>query len=146
LSIDVSGADAVAGFFREIPISLRRDVRETLKRFGVRMQRRAIRLRNLPKITTGETNRSIKGEVGDTGLILRFWIDPSRVTTESGFNRAWGQNDGTYDDYRQGAISPPSDSKSGRRGLVHQDFMGRAWEQELPALEAAMINIAERMG
>ena len=124
------------------------DLRIMVKQSGRQMQRDARSLRLPPKVTTGMTNRSIEATVTEEGdnILLRFWIDPSLVTTSSGFNRAWGQNDGTWDNYRQGKISPPADSRGGRRGLVHQDFMGRAWERNIPPLMRDVENLFRRRG
>jgi len=98
---------------------------------------------------TGALDESIKSEVEHVPgeyVSLRFFIDPDRVTTEKGWNYGWIQNDGSSDGYRQGAISPPSSPKNrDRRGIAHDDFMGRQWQRHFPKLSEKVQNIFARM-
>lgn len=94
---------------------------------------------------TGNTERSIQAKINIRRLELKFWINPDIVTTSSGFNVGWGQNDGTRNGYRQGIISPPASSSGGRGGIPHDDFMGKAWNKFLPRMQAEINAVPARV-
>jgi hypothetical protein len=134
MSVRVTGLDSVTNALGRLPSKILDDTRLILQEGGKDMVRDAKAFRKLPKKSLGNaTDRSIEATVDN--LVLKFWINPAGVTTTKGFNIAWGQNDGTYSDYKRGSISPQCDNVGGtRKGLSHQDFMGRAWKKNIKEL------------
>jgi hypothetical protein len=104
---------------------------------------------HLYKKRTGNLNNAIIADVeykqGEY-VSLSWYIKPDKVMTEKGWNYGWIQNDGSYSNYRQGAISPQATPKSlSRKGVRHDDFMGRAWNGNIPKLQNKIANIFARL-
>ncbi len=85
--------------------------------------------------------KGIKADVTitNTEASLVFWIDPSVEggMLDSGYNRLWLRNDGTYGNYRRGIISPSAITVGGKKGTGYKgrDFMGRTWRTQYKALD-----------
>jgi hypothetical protein len=88
---------------------------------------------------------SIKAEVSKNGQSrsLLFYIDtdtPDLLIPSKRyglFNLGWGMNDGTYEKYKRGAISPSANTIGAvpnRKGLKSIDFMGYSWKRNIPKL------------
>jgi hypothetical protein len=97
---------------------------------------------------TGKAEDSIKSEVerGDDTLSMTFYIDPEKVTTDTGWNYAWIQNDGSRGRYRRGRISPTAMSVGGGGGVRHDDYMGKAWDNHAKKIMDKIENIFRRLG
>lgn len=97
---------------------------------------------------TGKLHKSIRSEVKyieNESITLLFQIVPDAVLA-NGFNWGWGQNDGTLSRYRQGRISPPATPKNRKKkGIRHDDFMGRAWYRHYTKLKNRIETIFQRL-
>ena len=97
---------------------------------------------------THKLKNSTKAEVAkdDRYLTLRFWIDPEKVTVK-GWNYGWIQNDGSLSRYKKGRISAPvTPTDRIRKGVRHDDFMGRTWEKYLPKIMKGLNNASKKLG
>jgi hypothetical protein len=96
---------------------------------------------NLHKSTLSDVTYK-KGEY----VSLLWWIDPDKVTTKTGWNYGWIQNDGSLSRYARGKISPPAvPTDRVRTGVRHDDFVGRTWGNNVPKLQLDISNIFKRL-
>ena len=81
----------------------------------------------------GGAERAIQGYISKDDWSLIFWINPAQVTVTSkngkAYNYAWGLNDGTRSNYKQGKISPKVTPSRGNGGIKGDDFMGREFSK-----------------
>ncbi len=100
------------------------------------------------KTRNGGAERAIQGFIDTREWMLTFWINPAQVTvySKSGkpYNYAWGLNDGTMSNYKQGAISPKITPSSKNGGIKADDFMGRAFEVGIKPLQREIVKDIER--
>ena len=122
-------------------------VEKVLTDSAVKMQAEA-RSYHYYKHRTFKLKNSTKAKVKNDGsyITLRFWIDPENITVK-GWNYGWIQNDGSLSRYAKGKISPPvTPTDRIRKGVRHDDFMGKTWEKYLPKIMKGLNKASEKLG
>lgn len=146
-------ADLAARVAEQAKTSLKNEAIRALNSSGNKMVNDAVTRRNKAFNTdTGRSAESIKYdvEVRSDSASLTFYVDPSNVTLSSGYNLTWMLNDLTYGNYARGAISPTAQTVGGDAGTGlkpknginrGRDFMGKAWNLEVPKLDEKLKKI-----
>jgi len=124
--VTIKGFDPVYRNLKKVMPDLNKGVAKIMRIYGNLMVQEA-RGNHAFKTQTGQLERSITAKVDSKNWQLIFFIDEVRVYS-NGYNYGWIQNDGTASGYRQGKISPAISPKGKGKGILADDFMGKAWD------------------
>ena len=144
--IDAGGEKEAIRWAKTLTKGIRRDIVKYVSNAEKSMVENA---RTQHKFTTitGEVDNSISAVTKVKGNILSFTFFMKPVVMSSGYNKSWILNDGTYGNYKRGAISPSAVTVGGKRGtgIKSDDFMGRSWNKNYKVLDRRITKAFDRM-
>lgn len=111
--------------------------RKTLIKYGNKMARDAKRDHRYNR-QSGNLDKSIEAVVPRDKLGLKFWINPTLVTSGK-YNYGLIQHEGSGKGYKRSRGAKRYSTKLKSKGILNDHFLVRAWDKNIDSLKDALV-------